>query len=93
LASSPANIWPNQFEGVEWLPPDASAEHTQSIQIMDEFVGIRLNLLNKDGIEEEVGLVIYYSDEQPEMDDNGGWGMLFTYFAFFSRWAFKRWWW
>jgi hypothetical protein len=91
LASSPAQMWPSQFEGVEWLPPDSSAEYTQSIQIKDEYVGIIVKLLNNEGVEEEVGLVIYYGDEQPQLDDGGGWTLIIV--AFFSRWAFKRWWW
>jgi subtilisin len=91
LAGSTTQIWPTQFEGIEWLPPDTKAEYTRSIQIKaDEFVGIRIKLLNSEGVEEEVGIVVYYSDELPTVDDGGGWTDITV--AFFSRWAFRQWW-
>jgi uncharacterized repeat protein (TIGR02543 family) len=92
LSISEDQNWPNQFDNIEWLPSYAITEYTQSIQMnTNEFVGIRVKLINHENVEEEVGIVIYYGAQPPEVDEGSGWRVIIV--ALFSRWAFRRWWW
>ena len=84
LTISNAQFWPSQFDDIEWLPNDTSTNYTNSIKIMaDQFVGIKVDLLTADNIEQNTGIAIYYSDNPP--DDGSGWGVS----SYFSRYAFR----
>jgi hypothetical protein len=67
------------------------AEYTHSVQIIaDQFIGIKVELIDKKGTAEKMGIVIYYGDKQPIIDD-GGWSGSLPNIAFFSRYAFRCW--
>jgi uncharacterized repeat protein (TIGR02543 family) len=92
LTVSNSQTWPTQFDGIEWLPSDINAEYTHSVQIIaDQFIGIKVELIDKKGAAEKIGIVIYYGDEQPVIDDSG-WSRELPNIAFFSRYAFTQWW-
>jgi len=89
LAISTNQTWPAQFDATEWLPTDAAAQHAQSVQIINnQFVGIGVELIAEDGTAEEIGIVTYYSDEPPVIE-NGNWGGRYPYVAYYSRYAFR----
>ncbi|MEK8017186.1 MAG: LamG-like jellyroll fold domain-containing protein, partial [Candidatus Parabeggiatoa sp.] len=73
LIISESQSWPTQFDGINWLPSDTSTSYADSVQVIaNQFIGIEVELLDQNGGTEKVGIVIYYSDEAPIIDD-GGW--------------------
>jgi uncharacterized repeat protein (TIGR02543 family) len=83
LAISNNQTWPTQFNGIEWLPPDANVEYTHSIQIaMDQTIEIVVELITDTGTK-EVTIVMYYTD------DPSSW---ITSRAYFSRYFFRLFW-
>jgi hypothetical protein len=91
LGLSNSQTWPNQLNGTEWLPPDANTEYTESIQIQpQDFVGIKVELLNTAGQTQTIPVIIYYSDAMPVIDDGGGWYSARS--VYFSRYVVPTWW-
>jgi len=91
LIISESQSWPTQFDGINWLPSDTSTSYADSVQVIaNQFIGIEVELLEQNGGTEKVGIVIYYSDEAPIIDD-GGWSRPVVRVAIFSRYAFRRW--
>ncbi len=83
--------WPTQFDGINWLPSDSSTQYTDSVQVVaKQFVGIEVELLDQNGSTEKMGIVIYYGEEAPIIDD-GVWSRRVVRVAIFSRYAFRRW--
>jgi hypothetical protein len=83
--------WPTQFDGINWLPSDSSTQYTDSVQIVaKQFIGIEVELLDQNGNTEKMGIVIYYGEEAPILDD-GVWSRRIVRVAIFSRYAFRRW--
>ena len=83
--------WPTQFDGINWLPSDSSTQYTDSVQVVaKQFVGIEVELLDQNGSTEKMGIVIYYGEEAPIIDD-GVWSRRIVRVAIFSRYAFRRW--
>jgi hypothetical protein len=91
LRLSQAQNWPTQFYGINWLPSDSSTQYTKSVQVMaGQFLKIEVDLVAENGETEKLGIVIYYSDEAPILDE-GGWSRRVVRIAMFSRYAFQRW--
>jgi hypothetical protein len=91
LGLSNGQDWPEQFNGTEWLPPNANTEYTESIQIQSQdFVGIKVELLNTAGQTQTIPVIIYYSDAMPVIDDGGGWYSARS--VYFSRYVVPTWW-
>jgi len=91
LIISESQSWPTQFDGINWLPSDTSTSYADSVQVIaNQFIGIEVELLEQNGGTEKVGIVIYYSDEAPIIDD-GVWSRRVVRVAIFSRYAFRRW--
>ncbi|EDN67678.1 conserved hypothetical protein [Beggiatoa sp. PS] len=82
--------WPDQFDALEWLPNSDRIEYTDSLQIIANgtFIGIKVRLIDTVGQEEIVGIVLYY-DEEPPVLDEGSWFRAISSAAFFSRYAFR----
>ncbi|MBE9562998.1 MAG: hypothetical protein IMF12_09075, partial [Proteobacteria bacterium] len=88
LTTSKSQSWPSQFNGIEWLPADADVDYTHSIKIADQFVNIEVGLLATDGTIANVGIITYYSEETPTVDDGSSW---ITSSVYFSRYYFRLW--
>jgi uncharacterized repeat protein (TIGR02543 family) len=88
LTISNNETWLTQFDSIEWLPSDSSAEYTHSVQILaDWFIGIEVELIDGNGAAEEMGIVIYYGDKPPIIGD-GSWGGSLSGIAFLSHYVF-----
>jgi uncharacterized repeat protein (TIGR02543 family) len=91
LILSQAQNWPTQFDGINWLPSDSSTQYTKSVQMVPEqFLGIEVELLAQNGETEKLGIVIYYTEQAPLLDE-GIWSRRVVRIAMFSRYAFRRW--
>ncbi|MFK5970062.1 MAG: hypothetical protein QM487_08105 [Candidatus Marithrix sp.] len=88
ITSSNSQQWLTQFNGIEWLPDDSSANYTNSIKLMEsELIGIldiNVDLLAANGIEQTTEIIIHYSNNPP--DDVSRWGNSSAYFSRHDFW-------
>ncbi len=58
--------WPAQLNDIPWYSKNPIGQYTESIQFQaDDYVDIRLKLLDNAGVEQEAMIVIYYGDTPP----------------------------
>ncbi len=84
--------WPAQLNSIPWYSKSPIGQYTESIQLQaGEYVDIQLKLLDNAGVEQEVVIVIYYSDTPPTPVGDSGSGRysipIYVPKSFASQWG------